>query len=161
LQRANAFCVATDHDGHVRRAAADRRIEKIDPALSAGRGEPAHRLWRVRRQVDIGATLGEAGKQTGFGIERRGFDLLGAGQRGEDDFARLCDGARRVGGGGALLLEGLGRLAADVADSQLMPGSYEAAGDRRPHRAGTDKTDPHASRSLTGIIGVSPRAGKK
>jgi hypothetical protein len=100
--------LAARHDRHIRRPPADRGIEKSDAALAARRGETADRFRRVRRQIDIGATVGEAGKQPGFRIERRGLDLVRARQRGEDNLARF--GQRASSGRGGAPRRG-GRLA--------------------------------------------------
>src|SRR5207237_6501032 len=102
------------------------------------------------------AIVGEAGKQPGFRIERRGLDLAWARQRGEDNFAHFGQRARRLADGGALLPQGFGRLAPEVVNGQPMPGRDEAAGDRRPHRAGADKPDAH--RSLPRAISGSERS---
>ncbi len=135
--------VAADHDRHPRRAPADRRIEHVDPLGAAGLGHPARHRGSVGGQIDVDAAGAQPGQDAGRRIEHGGLHLVGAGQRSEHDFAALGYRAGMGGDGRAPLGKRGCCFGPDIVDAQLMAGVDQTARDRRPHRAGADKSQLH------------------
>ena len=126
-------------------------------------GDTADCGRRVGGQVDIRAAARQTGENARFRIERRLLDLGRPGQRREHYLTRFRRPSRGIGDSGPLPLERSGRSRPDIVNRQRMACRNQAAGDRRSHRPGADKTDTHRPSSpvAAAIIDATSQRGKR